>query len=163
MTRALQNLVENRYIEADPASDAEVVGRWRAAMTSYGDSRHGLAPASQVTLAYQGVLQGAISVVRAAGYRVKGSAGGHHYLTFATVAALEEPVLSSLARSMSDRRRERHDSVYHWDQEPGEDRATHLDAAHVDSSARQFLDAAYQWLCTARPSIASKLKPPPPR
>ena len=161
MTRALQNLVESRYIEADPASDAEVVGRWRAAMVSYNDSRGDLAPASRVTLAYQGALQGAIAVVRAAGYRMKGSAGGHHYLIFATVAALEQPVLSPLARGMSDRRRERHDSVYHWDQQPGEDRATHLDAEHVDSSARQFLIAACAWLRTARPSIAPMLEPPP--
>jgi hypothetical protein len=161
MTKALQNLLDNRYIEAIPATDAEVLGRWRAAVVSYGDSCRGLAPASRVTLAYQGALQAAIAVVRASGYRVKGAAGGHHYLTFATVAALEQPVLSPLALGMSDRRRERHDSVYHWDQQPGEDRATHLDAAHVDSSARQFLHAAYEWLCNSRPSIAAKLEPPP--
>jgi hypothetical protein len=161
MTKALQNLVDNRYIEADPASDAEVVGRWRVAIVSFNDSCRDLAPASRVTLAYQGALQGGIAVVRAAGYRLKGSAGGHHYLTFATVAALEQPVLSSLAHAMSDRRRERHDSVYHWDDEPGEDRTTHLDVAHVDSSARQFLHAAYEWLCDARPSIAARLEPPP--
>ena len=161
MTRALQSLVDSRYIKADPASDVEVVSRWRAAMVSYNDSRNDLAPASRVTLAYQGALQGAIAVVRAAGYRMKGSAGGHHYLTFATVAALEQPILSPLARGMSDRRRERHDSVYHWDQEPGKDRATHLDAEHVDASARQFLIAAYEWLCTARPAAVPRLEPPP--
>ncbi|MFL5382512.1 MAG: hypothetical protein ACJ8GN_08390 [Longimicrobiaceae bacterium] len=161
MTKAIQNLIENRYIEEDPAADAEIASRWRAAVISYDDSRRGLSPASQVTLAYQGALQGAIAVVRAAGYRLRSSAGGHHYLTFATVAALEHPVLSPLARGMSDRRRERHDSVYHWNQEPGEERATHLDAVHVDSSARQFLTAAHAWRCAARPSLATQLEPPP--
>ena len=88
MTKAIQSLIDSRYIEVDPAADAEVVSRWRAAVISYGDSLRGLSPASQVTLAYQGALQGALTVVRTAGYRLKGSAGGHHYLTFATVAAL---------------------------------------------------------------------------
>lgn len=163
MTRALQSLIESRYIEADPASDDEVVSRWRAAIVSYTDSRLGLAPPSRVTLAYQGALQGALAVMRTAGYRLKGSAGGNHYVTFATVAALEQPVLSPLARGMSDRRRERHDSAYHWGQEPGEDNATHLDAENVDTSARQFLVAAHDWLCRERPSLASRLQAPPNR
>ena len=62
---------------------------------------------------------------------------------------------------MSDRRRERHDSVYNWDQEPGEYRATHLDAAHVDESARRFLKAAHDWLRVARPAIAHQFEPLP--
>jgi hypothetical protein len=87
MNPRLQVMLDSRQIEAAAAGDDEVRGMWSKAVRSLHSSRvEGLDTDSTFTLAYQGALQAATAVVRAAGFRVRGD--GHHHHTFAAVAAL---------------------------------------------------------------------------
>src|SRR5207253_4470912 len=53
VSAALQRLVDSRSIEAFPASDDEIVGRWAVAVGSFHDSRRVLAVETRISVAYQ--------------------------------------------------------------------------------------------------------------
>jgi hypothetical protein len=127
---------------------------------SYEDSRKGLSPDSAVTLCYQAGLQVATAIVRAAGYRVRSSAAGHHRLTFEALRALEIADLSPLAREINTLRRERHHAVYDWDDDP-EDGSAGMNLEALTSVVERLLASGHRWLREELPSIAAELEKPP--
>lgn len=114
MNPRLQVMLDSRQIAAEPATDAEVQGMWAKAVRSFHSSGvAGLDADSAFTLAYQGALQAATAIVRAAGYRVLGE--GHHHHTFAAVAAMSLGDLSEAARDLNIIRQQRHGAIYDWE------------------------------------------------
>lgn len=156
MNPRIQVMLDSRELEAFAAPDEEVAARWRKAVHSYIDSRKGLSADSAVTLCYQAALQVATTVLRAAGYRTRVSATGHHRLTFEALRALGIENLSPLGGELNKLRRRRHQAVYEW--EP-EDESAGIDPARLDELVARMLPLAYDWLREQRPTVT--LDPPP--
>lgn len=159
MNPRIQIMVQSQQLEPNEAEDREVLARWRKAVRTYADSRKDLGPDSVLTLSYQAGLQAATAIVRAAGYRVRHSASGHHRIAFEALRALGIADLSPLAREMNDLRRERHHAVYEWDDD--DEGAEGMDPARLDEIVSRLLRLGHQWLRNQRPSIAADLDPPP--
>lgn len=158
MSAALQRLVDSRSIEAFPASDDEIVGRWAVAVGSFHDSRRVLAVETRISVAYQAGLQGAMTLVRNVGYRLRSGPGGHHYVTFAALAAVGAPDLARLGDEMNRLRRSRHEAVYEWRDET--EAADELDPDGLDRVVAEFMELGYAALVSARPQIAGRLVRP---
>lgn len=147
MTPRIRMMLESRSIEEVPATDEEVQRMWAKAVRSYQSSAlPGLDPDSAFTLAYQGVLQAATAIIRAAGYRVRGD--GHHHHTYGTIAALDAGSLSETARELNDIRQRRHGAVYDWETTTQE-----KDLARLRSAALRLFDHGREWMRERRPQL----------
>jgi hypothetical protein len=155
MNARLQVMLESRQIEAQPAADAEVAAMWgKAVRTLRSAGVDGLDTDSAATLFYQSALQGAMTVVRAADYRIRGE--GHHHHTFAAVAALVDGAPARAARTLNVIRQQRHGAVYDWETRTGD-----RELREMREAARTFLHAARPWLLARRPGIGPALLPLP--
>ena len=154
MNHALQRLLEARSIEPLAAPDDEIVGRWRVAVGSFHDARRMRTMEIRVSVCYQAGLQAAIALIRNAGYRLRTTPGGHHYVTFATLAALGPPELTRVAEEMNRLRRRRNDAVYDW-RDPEED--DELDADELAGIVSELLRAGLETLLQSRPHLAPVL------
>jgi hypothetical protein len=147
MNPRIQVMLDSRQIDAVPADDAEVRGMWgKAARSLQSSAIAGLDTDSAFTLAYQGALQAATAIVRAAGYRVHGE--GHHHHTFAAVAALGLGDLSEAARELNVIRQQRHGAVYDW-----ETATRDHELAALRSAAARLFERGRQWLAAQRPQL----------
>jgi len=151
MNAALQRLLDSHSIDPFPATDEEVAARWRVAVGSFQDSRRVVTAEVRIAVSYQAGLQAVTTLMRSAGYRLHASAGGHHYTTFATVAALETGDLRTLANELSRMSRRRHRAVYDW-HDPDEAEAD-LDPAALERVVADLMHAAYQSLIRTRPGL----------
>jgi hypothetical protein len=158
MNAALQRLLDSRSIEPFPAADDEIVGRWAVAVGSLLDSRRVLSVETRISVAYQAGLQGAMTLVRNAGYRLRSSPGGHHYVTFAALAALDEPDLARLGEEMNRLRRTRHEAVYDW--RPQAEADQELEPDRLDGIVSDFMKVGLDVLVRTRPQIAGMLARP---
>lgn len=143
--------------EPFPAPDEEIVSRWRVAVGAFHDSRRVLTVEMRVSVCYQAGLQGAMTLVRSAGYRLRSSPGGHHYAAFATLGALGSAPLARIAEEMNRLRRRRHDAVYDWREEGDADE---LNPEELDRVVSELLDAGYHVLARSRPAVAAMLTRP---
>lgn len=147
MTPRIRIMLESRQIEESAAAAGEVEGLWKkAGQTLASSAVAGLDPNARFTLVYQAALQGAMAVIRSAGYRVRGDA--HHHDTFAAVAALEAGELSAAAREVNVIRRKRHGAIYDWE--------TQLTEQHVEelrAQTRRLFSHAEAWLSARHPGI----------
>jgi hypothetical protein len=158
MNAALQRLVEGRSIEPFPATDEEVTSRWRVAVGTFHDSRRVVTVETRIAVAYQAALQAAMALMRSAGYRLRTTPGGHHYTTFATVAALADGDLRHLANELNRLSRRRHRAVYDWhDPDEAEEQ---LDPLKLERAVAELMEAAHRALAAERPDIAGFLVPP---
>ncbi|MDQ3605709.1 MAG: hypothetical protein M3418_05935 [Gemmatimonadota bacterium] len=156
MNARIRIMLDSRDIEEQAAEDAEVLGMWEkatrtarsAAVTALDDD-----PDARFTLLYQSALQAATSVVRAAGYRVRGD--HNHQITFAAVAALGSGDLSEAARDLNVIRQGRHAAIYDW-------QATTEAAPLADlrNATMTLLQEAFSWLQMQRPTLTGRLKDP---
>jgi hypothetical protein len=147
MNPRLQVMLDSRQIEAAAAGDDEVRGMWSKAVRSLHSSRvEGLDTDSTFTLAYQGALQAATAVVRAAGFRVRGD--GHHHHTFAAVAALGLGEISDAARDLNVIRQRRHGAIYDWETSVQE-----KELASLQSAADRLIEYGRVWLTEQRPRL----------
>ncbi len=154
MNERIDIMLQSREIEEDAAADDEVVVVWEKAIESYrASAKHGLTGDPALSLVYQAGLQAATAVVRAAGYRVRGSS--HHYNTFAAVMALDLGELSSAARALDRVRKLRHEAVYGWKVRTSEE-----DLAATRSDARRLFVSGHRWLISQRPHLAASLPNP---
>jgi hypothetical protein len=152
-------LLDSRDIEELAVEDAEILGMWAKATRTYRSAAvPGLEddPDARFTLLYQSALQAATTVVRAAGYRVRGD--HNHRITFATVAALGTEALSATARDLNVIRQQRHGAVYDWATTTTQEQLLDLHRA-----ASTLLREAFSWLVMQRPSLTESLEAPPKR
>lgn len=156
MNARIQILLDSRDIEELVAEDEEVVGMWSKAVRTFRSAGAvGLDedPDSRFTLLYQSALQGATTVVRTAGFRVKGN--NNHQIVFSTVAALGLGELSEAARDLNVIRQRRHAAVYDWETSVGREQVEALRGV-----ATRLFREALQWLCGERPSLRGRLPAP---
>lgn len=145
MNPRIQVMLDSRQIEAVPAGDPEVQGMWsKAARSLQSSSAGGLDADSAFTLAYQGALQAATAIIRAAGYRVRGE--GHHHHTFAAAGALDLGELSGAARELNVIRQKRHGAIYDW-----ETAVCDRDLAALRSATARLVEHGREWLREQRP------------
>jgi hypothetical protein len=116
--RRIDRLLEARSLDPVQADDAEVAAIWAAALREWADaSVPGLSTAGAFVHVYQAAFRAATALVRAAGYRVRGAVGGHHYVTFHAVSALGDPELERAADTLQNIRGGRHTALYGDDEE----------------------------------------------
>jgi hypothetical protein len=154
MNAQLHRLLEGRYLEPDTGTDAEIVDRWQSILEVNADARRCIGSEARVMLCYETALKVALAIVRCAGYRVRGSEGGHHYVAFTAAHALAPGRAADLALQINGMRWRRHETVY------GSHRAQELDAEEMCRLAQELVPAAYEWLTQARPEIAPELQRP---
>jgi hypothetical protein len=148
MNPRLQVMLDSREIEAAPAEDEEVLGMWaKASRSLHSSGITGLDEDSAFTLAYQGALQAATAIIRAAGYKARGE--GHHHHTFAAAAALNLGDLSDAARDLNVIRQRRHEAIYDW-----ETVTRARDVAALRSAANRLFDHGRKWLQAQRPHLS---------
>ncbi|HEX6042208.1 hypothetical protein [Longimicrobium sp.] len=146
MTPRIKLMLESRQLEEKPAPDEEIQGMWSKAVRTYrGSALPDLDADSAFTLAYQGALQAATAIIRAAGYRVYGD--GHHQHTFDAVAALGAGDLSEAARELNIIRQRRHRAVYDWTT------TEEKDLARLRSAASSLFQLGCAWLRDQRPGL----------
>jgi hypothetical protein len=104
---------------------------------------------------YQAAFRAATALVRAAGYRVRGAVGGHHYVTFYAVGGLGDAELEQVADTLQNVRGGRHTALYGDEEElePAdlEDARTHVS---------RLLRLIHLSLIDSRPALASLLPQP---
>lgn len=153
MNPRIQIMLDSRQIEESAAVAGEAEGLWRKAVQTLASSTvPGLDPNARFTLVYQAALQAATSLIRAAGFRVRGEA--HHHHTFAAVAALELGDLSDAARDLNVICRKRHGAIYDWE--------TQIEEQHVE----EIRTAAWRLFVHAEPWLGGrypKIEPLPAR
>ncbi|HEX6750624.1 MAG TPA: hypothetical protein VF092_25280 [Longimicrobium sp.] len=104
---------------------------------------------------YQAAFRAASALVRAAGYRIRGAVGGHHYATFYAAGALGDDDLERAADALQNVRGGRHAALYGDDEElEPED----LEAAR--EHVARLLALVHSALVAQRPSLAGQLHPP---
>lgn len=152
----IDRLLQARSLEAVPAEDAEVASIWASALREWGDAAiPGLSVPGAFTHVYQAAFRAATAVVRAAGYRVRGAVGSHHYATFYALGALEDDELERIADAIQNVRGGRHTALYGDDEELEPE-----DLAAAREAVTRLLAAVLRWLAQARPALAGRLRSP---
>lgn len=153
----IDRLLEGRSLEEVPADDAEVAAIWAAALREWSDaSVPGLSVAGAFTHVYQAAFRAATAMLRAAGYRIRGAAGGHHYATFYAVGALGGDALEQIADVLQSIRGGRHTALY-----GNEDELEPEDLEGARGHVTDLLVDVHRELVTTRPSLADRLAVPP--
>lgn len=152
----IDRLLQARSLEAVPAEDAEVASIWASALREWGDAAiPGLSVPGAFMHVYQAAFRAATAVVRAAGYRVRGAVGSHHYATFYALGALGDDELERIADAIQNVRGGRHTALYGDDEELEPE-----DLAAAREAVTRLLAAGLRWLAQARPALAGRLRSP---
>lgn len=159
MNSTVQQHLEARRLEERPAADDEVLGFWRKALQAYGDARNASASLENRFLrAYDAGRIAALSIVRAAGYRAKGSES-HHFVTFDVARSLvEDAGLASALNEMNGLRTLRHAVEY----EPEDEMDVEPVAAAV-RVAEKVINLGAKHLRGVRPSLGRRIRMVGPR
>ncbi|HUP00860.1 MAG TPA: hypothetical protein VM737_04985 [Gemmatimonadota bacterium] len=153
MDHHLRRLIEGRVLEEIEPNDQAILGYWTKARRAFADSR--LPETSMegaVDRAYQAAFLLATAVVHAAGYRVRGREGGHHYNTFYALGGLDDPQLARLAGELNDLRATRHEALYEAIAGPDED-----DLGRMQQAVEDLLVSGREWLVSRQPSLSDRI------
>jgi hypothetical protein len=89
-----------------------VAAIWKAAFREWADSQaQGLSVPGAFTHVYLAAFDAASAMLRAAGYRIHGTVGGHHYNTFCAAGALGDAALEEIVVDAECPRRTAHCSL----------------------------------------------------
>jgi len=105
--------------------------------------------------AYEAALVLATIVLRASGYRTRGSSSGHHWLTFALLPEFMGPGAEPRSRYLQACRRKRHQATY---ERAGV--ATQIELRELVSEVKSFQHEVSDWLRTAHPGLSSPQEKP---
>lgn len=142
----IQMLIDDRRLEVVAPAKGEVAARWKKALASNKDARiPAISPDNAISLGYQAAMQAASALLEMAGYRTKGSTGGHHYNTFYAVAALRLPGLEDIDVDSERIRKMRSSSFYAAGEAKPSDVKTLVD----------WLDSIYR-RCAMRSSLSMR-------
>ncbi len=151
----LELLLEDRRLSEEEFDEAELIGLWRRAVSSWQDAGvTGLTAEGALVRAYDAARQAAVTVLAAHGLRVKGQ--GHHYITFYALEALEHPDLAGFGNQFEGIRNSRHMAVYEAGVDPV---ALAEDLATLKEVVGRFLPVARRIVVTLRTGLDSRLNP----
>ncbi len=109
----IQLLIDDKQMDVVTPAIVDVAVRWKKALASNKDARiPAISPDNAISLGYQAAMQAASALLEMAGYRARGSTGGHHHNTFYAVAALRLPGLEDLDVDSERIRKMRSSSFY---------------------------------------------------
>jgi hypothetical protein len=153
MNTTIRNHLTSRSLEERPASDNDVVTYWSKALRAFEDARHvGTSLEGRLLRAYDAGRLAALALIRAAGYRPRGSER-HHCVTFdAARSVVSTRELADALLGINELRSVRHALEY----EPEDD----VDAetlTRATETARQVLNLGAKHLRSARPEAAKRI------
>lgn len=94
-------------------------------------------------------------MLRASGYRVRGSAGRHHWATFYALRGLDDPTMDELGARFDAFRQLRHRALY----EP-QAHVTDEEREALRAAVTSFFPAARQWISAEIPTLEGRLPVP---
>ncbi len=137
-------------LQKQAASAQEIRRLWEVVGRDLADAGvGGLTTDRRFNTAYDAAYGLATIVLRAAGYRVRGSSAGHHWLTFAALPELLGPGAEARARYYQACRRKRHQATY---ERAGV--ATEVEVEELLADVGEFREAVEAWLRERRPELA---------
>jgi hypothetical protein len=154
MNPRLRVLLDSRSLLEHSATDGEVAAMWEKAVQTLENSRRGLDPSVEFTVAYTAALQTAIALLYACGYRPSGR--DHHHNAFSGALAVGAGELARAARELDQLRLGRHEAVYGVELGVPE-----AQMQAVRESTVLLMREARQRILAERPALSGELAPPP--
>ena len=153
MNATIQNHLASRSLEVRPASDNDVVTYWSKALRAFEDARQvSTSLEGRLLRAYDAGRLAALALIRAAGYRPRGSER-HHYVTFdaaRSIASTRE--LADALLGIDELRSVRHALEY----EPEDDMDAETVARAIETGGR-VINLGAKHLRAARPAAAKRI------
>lgn len=155
----VQGYIEQRSLRPHPVVPDEVRAIWQKAMNSTSDaSQPGLTPDGVVSLAYTALLQAAMAVLLARGFRV-GADQKHHYVVIDAVRAFaraeQRTAFVDLLNKLDLLRQQRAHSVYEAEM------ATMNQAVAARNLMGEMIPVAKESLTAINPTILTAPMPAP--
>lgn len=159
MNKTIQRHLAGRRIEELPSDDDELVGFWTKVLLAYRDTGSAdSSPANRLLRAYDSGRLVALTMMREAGYRIKG-AEGQHFTTFDIARSLATTAdLRQVLDDVNDLRLLRHQVEYEY-----HDDADEAAAAKAIALARRAIELGAAYLREVRPSLAARIPRTKPR
>lgn len=149
MMTSLQQLLAEGRLQRQPAVPAEINALFKVAARDLADAGVlGLSEDRRFATAYNGALQLATIVLRAEGYRTRGS--GHHRTTIAALPLLMGGSFESIADYLDACRSRRNTVDY-----DGIGIATEADVAELTLEARELEALVRAWLTEHHPELVN--------
>jgi len=140
----LRDWLSSGEIEERPATREEIARLAALAERDLSDAQvEGVSLDRRFAAAYEAALSLAAVALRAAGYRIRGSSPGHHWLTFAALPEVMGDQVRGRADYYQSCRRKRHQATY--------ERISVVSQAELDdllAAAKAFRGEVLQWLAS---------------
>ncbi|HSW29055.1 MAG TPA: hypothetical protein VLH75_06095 [Longimicrobiales bacterium] len=153
----IRRLLQERRLEAYVATDGEVVGFLEKAVRAMADAKAGISEEGAFLRAYEATFLCATAAVLSAGYRMRGSAEGHHNDLVLVLRHLGDSAFADLGTRWERLRRLRSQSMY-----DGAARPTPEDVDAMIAVATDLFAAVRRDLESKRPSAGAMLPALPP-
>jgi hypothetical protein len=145
----LHNWLDSGDLQEETPSPDRIARLFQLVARDIADAEvAGISADRRFNTAYEAALALAVIVVRAAGYRVRPSSGGHHWLTFAVLPAIMGPEAESRADYYQACRRKRHQATYE-----GYGVATAVEVQELIADVKAFEQEVTNWLRQHHPDL----------
>jgi len=146
----LDDWLSSGDLQRQPASRTEIARLCDIVARDLADAQAtALSVDGRFNTAYDAAYALCLIVLRAAGYRVRGSSAGHHWLAFALLPEIMGPAAGARARYYQACRRKRHQATY---ERTGVASAVELEELMRDVAA--FRAEVLAWLKQHHPDLA---------
>lgn len=143
----IQRLLQERRLEDYAAVDSEIVGFLKKAVRGIADAQAGISREGAFLRAYEATFLCATAAILNAGYRMRGSAEGHHNDLVLVLRHLGVPEFTELGNRWERLKRLRNQSMYDGDASPRQE-----DVAAMIVVAGELFAAVRQEIETSRPT-----------
>lgn len=152
----IQRLLQERRLEEYAATDDELVGFLRKAARGIGDAHAKISEEGAFLRAYEGAFLSATAAILNTGYRLRGSAEGHHNDLVLVLRHLGAPDLAALGNRWERLKRLRHRSMYDGETQPSTN-----DVAEMRAVADELFATVRYAIFVSRPSVRERLPTSP--
>jgi len=147
----LGDWLDSGDLQQQPATREEIARLLLIADRDLADATvGGISRDRQFAICYEAALTLALAVLRAAGYRPRGTSPGHHWLAFALLPELMGPEQEARSRYYQACRRKRHQASY--------DRsgvASEVEVQELRREVQDFRAGVLAWLPTQHPELSA--------
>src|ERR687892_341313 len=143
----IQRLLQERRLEEYAATDDELVGFLRKAARGIGDAQAKISEEGAFLRGYEAAFLAATAAILNAGYRLRGSAEGHHNDLVLVLRHLGVPDLAALGNRWERLKRLRNQSMYDGETQPSAN-----ELAEMRAVADELFAAVHHEISASRPS-----------